>query len=424
MKTIQEIPIEIKNKPVLLNLIAEWYRSPSKALMEYIDNSFDSSDDFFNEHGLYDRDVKIEIEINRIEHKITIKDNCEGMNLEVLKGLADNINDSEKKRREQKRPWVNGQFGLGAHAFRFFAQKLMIFSKQKGGNQIALLIDRDNPNAELKQCEGEIDDKNLGNSGTLVEIIDIDKTHLKNLKPDELKNEIETYFEMLLRRNVEITVRDDDIKAICTPFNYDEINGIDIKKEIVTWRYGTSTVTVAENNGIKVNLKICANQINRPPFFSRKGRKINYIANLSSFISKTRHRKKVWENYYLTGYIEVGNNLEPVLARDDFKGGKGFSLKRTGIYEEIVKLEDEIHDAIEKINKDRSDENLKSLASVLTTFLTEISKEDEIKLRYENKSGKENKGEWVKVSPNEDAEELYKVTKKNSCKKMIRKYEN
>lgn len=410
MQILEEIPISIKNQHALLNYLAQGYKSLSKALMEYIDNSFDSADDFYNSNNLYTRTVEIKVVIDRNLHKISIQDNCEGMSLEVLRGLANSINDSEKKRREQKRPWVNGQFGLGAHAFRFFAQQLTVITKQKRENQVSILIDRNNPNAQLIKLE----DRNLGQCGTFVELLDIEMSELKNLKPDELKKDIETYFEMLLRRNVEITIADGNLQAKCEPFDYEKVQGITVQREITSWRRGNSIINVPSGPGIHVFLKVCAYKIDRPPFFSRKGRRINYIAKVDSFINKTQHRKKVWENYYLTGYIEVGNNLEPVITRDDFMGGKGHSLVRCGIYEEIVSLEDEIHNAIETINKDRSDENLKSLASMLTSFLSDIAKDEEIKLRYENKNEKGITGKWTKVVPDDHSFDKYQAGKRGN----------
>lgn len=417
MQVIENIPISIKNQYRLLNLLAEGYKSLGKALMEYIDNSFDSADDFFGSKNAYGRKVEINVVIDRAERKISIKDNCEGMNTETLKGLANSINDSEKKRREQNRPWVNGQFGLGAHAFRFFAQKLLVVTKRKNGNQMAILIDKDDPDAHMVH----VDRKDLGRSGTLIEICDIDKTHIKNLKPDELKLQIETYFEMLLRRNVDITVTDDNLQALCVPFDYEDVNGLTIQKEITSWKQGSAKVSVLEGDGIKVFLKVCANKLDRHPFFSRKGRRVNLIASMDSFISKTRHRKKVWENYYLTGYIEVGENLEPVITRDDFKGGKGFTQTRSGIYEEIVKLEDEIYDSIETINKNRSDETLKDLGKILTDILSNISNEEDLRLRYESKGGKNMTGEWTQVSPDPESKDEYEVGKMGASKGKNRK---
>ncbi len=386
-KVIKDIPINIKNQHQLLNLLSEGYKSLSKALMEYIDNSFDSAEDFFDEgKGIYKRDVFISVFIDRENNKILIQDNCEGMNKEILEGLANNINESEKKRREQKRAWVNGQFGLGAHAFRFFAQEITVTTRQKEDHLLSILIDRDKSIAQQVEAANISFDP----SGTLVEISDIDKYQMKCLNPEDLKEDIETYFEMLLRRNARIKVFDQDNEYICRSFDYDQLPGQEIKKIINTWKEGNTTVKVIEKNGIIVNLKVCTEKVDRPPFFSRKGRRINFISHLDSFIRKTKHRRKVWENFYLTGYIEVQDNLQPVVTRDDFLAGRGKQQKRTGIYEEIVKLEDKIYLAIETINKDKSDKSLKNLASALTDLLSKIAKEEEIKLRYQSK-GKEGK---------------------------------
>ncbi len=408
-KVIEDIPINIKNQYKLLNLLSEGYKSLPKALMEYIDNSFDNAELFFDEKkGAYDRDVLIDILIDRKNNEIFVKDNCEGMTKTILRGLANSINESEK-RKEQKRAWVNGQFGLGAHAFRFFAQELIVTTKQNMSQFLSISIDRDKPEAQ----QVEPADIDFEKSGTLVEISDVDKYEMKHLKAEELKKDIETYFEMLLRRNVQIKIinreKENEYEYICEPYDYGKLSGEEIKKIISTWKEGSSSVKVLEENGIIVNLKICTEKVDRPPFFSRKGRRINFISHLDSFMRKTEHRRKVWENFYLTGYIEVQENLEPVVTRDDFLGGKGKQQKRTGIYEEIVKLEEEIYSAIEAVNKDKSDESLKNLASTLTDLLSQMAKEEEVKLKYQNEGNEKKPRDRVKVKPNKESPDEFEV---------------
>lgn len=405
-KIIEDIPINIKNQYQLLNLLAEGYRSLSKALMEYIDNSFDSADEFFfdDKKNVYERDIMIQINIDRENNVISVRDNCAGMNKKILRGLANSINESEK-RKLQKRAWINGQFGLGAHAFRFFAQELIVTTKESNGDILAISIDRDQPVAQQikpKNCSFDL-------SGTLVEISNIDKSQMKRLNLGDLKKDIETYFEMLLRRNVQIKILDRGINYLCEPFDYDYLTGKEIKKNINSWKEGSVKVVVDEKNGVLVNLKVCTEKIDRPPFFSRKGRRINFISNLDSFISKTQHRRKVWENYFLTGYIEVQENLEPVITRDEFLGGRGRQQKRSGIYEEIVKLEDEIYSAIEMINKDKSDENLRNLASTLTDLLSKIAKEEEIKLRYQSKGNETKDKDKVRITLNDSSQDEFAI---------------
>lgn len=407
MEILEIIPINIKNQYDLLNILAEGYKSLNKALMEYIDNSFDSADDYYDETlGRYQRNVAIIITIDRANNTISVLDNCNGMDLKILKGLANSINDSEKRRRAQKRPWINGQFGLGAHAYRFFAQELRVVTKKSNSSTAAISIDRDEPNAKLIKPYKTI----FNNSGTFVELLDIDRQQMRRLNIQELKSDIGTYFEMLLRRNVTITIRDGDQVSVCESFDYEQLEGIPIQKVITSWHRGSATVSCSDSaHGIHINLKVCTQKMDRPPFFSRKGRRINYISYMDSFMRKTEHRKKVWENYYLTGYIEVGDNLEPIITRDDFMGGKGRTATRSGIYEEIVKVEDDIYTAIEQVNRNRSDESFRQLASVLTELLTEITKEEELKIRHENKDGRKNDQPWITVSPDPEGDEEYDI---------------
>lgn len=407
MNVLEKIPINIRNPHQLLNLIAQGYKSINKALMEYIDNSFDSADEFFGETSLYSRNVHVDLTIDRDNNSISILDNCNGMDLEKIKSLADSINDSSEKRRlSQKRPWVNGQFGLGAHAYRFFAQEIRVISKIEASRHVAISIDRDDSNANLIDPTTKIPTE----SGTLVRILDIDKTEMKRLNPLDLKRDIETYFEMLLNRNVTIKIHSDNNVLICERFDYSSLEGIPIERTIQSWRRGTAIVNVSKpEDGILVRLKVCKQKVDRPPFFSRKGRRINYISHMDSFIRKTEHRKKVWENYYLTGYIEVGNNLEPIITRDDFAGGKGKTAQRSGIYEEIVRIEDDIYKAIEEVNRNRSDETLRNLASVLTDLLSEIAKMEEMKIRYESLKGKSHEQPLIHVTMDPEGVDTFEI---------------
>lgn len=405
-KVLESIPIVIRNQHTLLNLIAEGYRSIEKVLMEYVDNSFDSAEDFFDDDK-YKRDVVIAITIDRKSDIIRIEDNCEGMDIAKMRGLANKVNESEKARRAQKRAWVTGKFGLGAHAYRFVAQDLQVVSQCKGAKKVAISIDRDSPHANLISPPS-ID---FAPSGTLVELRDVEKIKVKHLDPLVLKKEIETYFEGFLHRNVKIAVVDNETVYICEPFNYTKLMGVEINKVITSWNVGRMKVVEPLEKGVIVRLKVCSEKINRPPYFARKGRRINFIPQLDSFISKTEHRKKVWGHHLLTGFIEVQDNLDPVLTRDDFEGGKGKQQKRTGIYNEIVKLEDEIYAAIEIINKNKSDESFRNLASRLTDILSELVKEEELNLKYQH-SGDKSKGAAIeKITLNSESTEEYKVEK-------------
>lgn len=402
---LKEIKIDIKNQHELLNLIAQGYKSLSKSLMEYIDNSFDSAEEFFDGHR-YNRNVEVKVIIDRSKHRIIIEDNCEGMDEVTLEGLANSINDSAKKRRGKKRAWVNGQFGLGAHAFRLAAKNLTVVSKKRVGPQVSIYIDEGSSHAQVVRYH----DLGFNPSGTRVELGDIEQRDLKNLTAEDLRKDAETYFEMLLRRNVMLKIIDDEKILVCEPFDYDALHGLGIKENIISWDEGAARVTLSDpSRAIEVNLKVCKEAVNRPPYFARKGRRINYIQDLQSFMRRTRHRRQVWGHPILTGYIEVKDNLEPVITRDDFAGGKGHSQKRAGIYKELVKLEDKIHEAIVEATKEKATEELSNFSDHLTDILTKLAKEDLLKLKYEAEGQNKKRGAKQPIAIDENSEEIFVI---------------
>ncbi|MFA5009789.1 MAG: ATP-binding protein [Patescibacteria group bacterium] len=404
---LSSIPIVIKDQHTLLNRIAEGYQSIEKVLMEYIDNSLDSAEIIFDEDTKrYGRDISITVAIDRKNNTVSIRDNCEGMDKITVGGLANKVNESGKP--AQARAWVTGRFGLGIHAFRLVAQALEVTSQCKGAEPTAIVIDKDRREAELFKPTAV----GLTPSGTLVQLCGVEKTRLKHLNPVELAKEIEIYFEGFLWRNLKIIVVDGDTSYACEPYDYEKLKGIEINEVITTWNAGKTRIIKPTERGIIVHLKICTEEgNNRAPYFACKGRRISYIPQLDSFIAKTEHRRKVWGHHLLTGYIEVQDNLEPVITRDDFAGGTGRQQNRTGIYEEVVKLEDKIHDAIEAVNNSKSDESFRNLASRLTDILSDLAKEEELNLRYQQNGDKNKKGEKEPITPDPNGLD-YKVDKK------------
>ncbi len=401
------IPIEIKNQSGLLNKLASGYNTLSRTLMEYIDNSFDSADDFFDEESqTYTRSFSIDINIDKHKNRISITDNCVGMSKEALTRLASEIHDSQKLKNQKKGSWVNGQFGLGAHAFRLFSANMAVTSKQSGGEQWSIYIDRSKDNAEIYQHPHEI----IDDSGTVVELGDIDKQQMKNMSMSELKNDIENHFEMLLRRNVSIRISDGINEVKCEPFNYDDVEGIPIKASINSWQVNGATTNVSGDKGVEVHLKVTKTPLNRSVYFSGKGRKISGVLDLPSFknyVNNYGKKRNVWSNPLLTGYIEVGSNLQPRVTRDDFEPQIG---KRTAIYDEISKLEDEIFEAIQKEMQNKQDEGMKTLGSALTDILSKLAKEDTLNLRKLDESNQKNPefdNTPVQFDPNDEGGSLF-----------------
>lgn len=402
----RDIPIQINNHKELLNLLSQGYGSLSRTLMEYIDNSFDSADDFFdNDRQKYTRDVTIELEIDRSQNSISVTDNCVGMDDDMLAHLANKINDSVKKNK--KGSWVNGQFGLGAHAFRLFATNLTVVSKMSESPEYVISIDKNDDNAELSDSYDGI----IESTGTKVTLNNIDRNQLKNLSTTDLKNDIEIHFETLLSRNVKIVIKDDVNEVECEPYNYDDIEGIPIKKTIVQWSVNGGTTRIQDHKAIEINLKVCKQPNNRPVYISGIGRKIGNVLDVKSFnnyVNNYGHKRNIWSNPLITGYIEIKDNLRPVLHRDDFEPANG---KRSAIYSEILEFEDEIFDAIQKEMQNKSDEGMKNLSDALTDMLSKLAKEDNLALRKLEETNNKPLTDVLDVpfTENEDGDSIFTV---------------
>lgn len=394
----KNIPIQINNHKELLNLISQGYGSLSRTLMEYIDNSFDDADEYlFNQEAQkYTRDISINIEIDRTKNSISITDNCMGMDIETLAHLANKINDSDKKNK--KGTWVNGRFALGAHAYRLFASNLTVVSKKSESSEHIISIEKNDDNAKLSSSSKNI----IESTGTKVTLNDIERTQLKNLTALSLKNDIEIHFETLLSRNVKIIIKDGVNEVICEPYNYDEIEGIPIKRNISQWKISEKSITkVPDDKAVVINLKICKQPNNRPVYISGIGRKIGNVLDVKSFnnfVNNYGHKRNIWTNPLITGYIEIKDNLKPVVHRDDFEPLNG---KRSAIYSEILKLEDEIFEAIQSEMQNKTDEGMKTLSDELTAMLSKLASEDNLALRKLEEESTKSLGEKLEVPFNE-----------------------
>lgn len=152
---------------------------------------------------------------------------------------------------------------------------------------------------------------------------------------------------------------------------------------------------------IDVHLKVADVEVpGRAARFFSRGRRINEISEIKSFIRKSNHRTSVWGHPNLLGYIEVGDIVRPIITRDDFDNGKG----RTALYDEILTLEDEIRAAINQINEDQRDSSLNRLEDVLRNVLDDLAREDRLRLRSELTEGKE-QGKAIDGGGSEDGDE-------------------
>lgn len=375
--------IKIKVSPRIVSNIARIYQSTSRIFMEYIDNSLDSAEKLFNNNNRqYPYQIQINVKIDPYEKTVTFEDNCTGMDKDNLLRIVQNIGDSNKKNDFT----TNGQFGFGIHAYAACSNRMEV-STITLVSDIAYKIKIDR-NAYTE--DGEIPDlieikkeDILIKSGTILKLFDFDDNWWKEIDPQELKNEIEKHFEQLLtRERLQIKIIYGKKEEICQPFNYDSFLGTKIEKEISQLEKNKNKLFVEPP--IKIYLKITEDIIpNKRPIFVNKGRRIEEVQAIKSFRAKSKYRTGLWGHNNLTGYIEVAGLLDPTLPRDDFER----SADRQRVYEEILKIEDEINDALQAINKRSENVNMNKLEDLLSSALSKLARQDYLRFRTQISQG-------------------------------------
>ncbi len=105
----------------------------------------------------------------------------------------------------------------------------------------------------------------------------------------------------------------------------------------------------------------------------------------SVFIRRSAHRTSTWGHPHLLGYIEVGEIVQPVITRDDFRQTKG----RSTLYDAILALEPDIKESLNRVNDAHRDSTLNRLEDLLREVLDQLSREDKLRLRSEMTPGHE-----------------------------------
>lgn len=374
-RTIDMVDIRITRDEQLnavLQRIADMYKNPYRIIYEYIQNSIDSANALRENYNKTDfpYPIEIKININTKSKEIYILDDCEGMDIDLLHGLAISIFESRKKNL----PWAAGQFGYGIHSFRSFFKKITFRTKVKGGCLLEISFQKNrikgNPIDEI--TEG--DDDFPYESGTLVILSGFDqrKSKFKQITSERLKQDIELHFENILREpdfNIAL-LEDNSNKVVCEPFDYNSIDGVEMYNEIPIKVDG-------ETKNLSVNLKVVETpQKDRFPKFTCKNIRINEIAFCSSF-QRVSKNILLWEHPRLIGYVEVNDIIDPELERSDFP----VSPERDLVYEELTKLEPEIREEIDKITESANIVKFYGLGGMLSNIFSRIAKDDDLFFR-------------------------------------------
>lgn len=364
------LDLQISDPVSMLNEVARRYESTERILMEYVDNALDDAELLYREQGqAYPYEIHIDVTIDIENRSVTVRDNCCGMEKETLERIVRNVGESQKRGLT----WVNGRFGFGVQAFRAAAEVIRFQTKHDQHPHLLLELQRDqHVGIKGAQSFAEPFPSDTG-TGTLVEISQIEDEWFENITVGSIRQEIESHFERLLARpNLTITVSEVGQEPLpCEPFRYRDIPGRDIQHTL-DLKYNGVTYPV------EIHLKVAEVEApGRTARFFARGRRVNQVAEIKSFIRKSAYRTSVWGHPHLLGYIEVGEIVRPVITRDDFVRNKGRNI----FYDAILGLEDEIKNALDRVNEAQRDTTLNRLEDVLREVLASLARQDRRQLR-------------------------------------------
>ncbi len=374
--------IQGKISPRIIQSIATLYNDTNRVFLEFIDNSIDSAEEYFDvSKNSYSRPIKIVLEVtgkNNKEGVVTISDNCKG--IPNIEKIVQNIGNSDKKAQ----PWTNGQFGYGMCSFIACCDELIVVSKASHNDAFEIAILKDHFLVDSQE-DFLFNDATVNNdfeyiSGTKVSLKLFDKNNWKNINIQEIKDEIEKHFELLLNRNnLEIKLIYNDIEYTCQPFDYHQYDG-----GIVEDTLEETDPISGDIHKIHLFIKITKGKdIKKRPVFIIKGRRINEINEVKSF--KSAYKSDIWNHPNITGYIDLGSYLEPDISRN------GFAAKHkdrtTIIYNFLISKESDILDSIKEGNKESQDKHYQQLEDILSKALSKLAKMDAMNFRTELISG-------------------------------------
>jgi len=398
--------ITLHISPRIIPSIATLYTDITRIILEYIDNSLDSAEFFYDRaNNRYTKSIEIIVVIDggRLRNgRVVVYDNCFG--IANLPKVVNSIGNSDKKAQA----WTNGQFGYGIYSFMACCKNLEITTKLENDAPYYIPINRDQfdtdhqedvifPDPELKHSltlrkEEELlfsSSSKRANfesiSGTKIILSKFNRNSWEELDVKLLKLEVEKHFEFLLsRKNLTIKLVRGQQSYVCEPFDYNQYTGETYQNEIdqlITTHYSTKH-TFSLIPPIKIFLKVTKGQeINKRPIFVSKGRRIAEIKSVKSF--KSRNKSKLWDHPNVTGFVDLGNFLGPTIARTDFKN----DIKSKAFFNALIDLEPLILDVVKDVNQALQERHYRQLEDRLNKVLSKLAKLDRINFRTDYLQG-------------------------------------
>ncbi len=360
--------------------------------MEYIDNSLDSAEFFFdNTINSYKKPIVISLKLRGDKDKdasVEILDNCKG--IDNIEKVVNSIGNSDKK----SQTFTNGQFGYGIHSFMATCNSLEVTSQYYDRSEALYLpIKREQFNVESSDDVSFPDPIKVEfplESGTLIRLSEFDKGSWKGIDFNEIKKEVVEHFELLLsRKNLTIKLEDQHGNEFyCDPYNYDSIDGDEIYEETNRLERTSSrekfpvTSFFELDTPIKTFIKITENKIiDKPPLFFIKGRAIGKVGDI---FKRSKHKSDIWNHPNITGYIDLAHHIEPTIVRTDLKNDN----KTRALFNYLENtLEPKLVEKVNLIKETNESKHYQSLENELNKVLSKLARIDSLNYRTEIVSG-------------------------------------
>ena len=380
------MPVKVHISPRIVNSVASLYNDTNRIFMEYIDNAIDSADQNWFDESLnaYSRPIGIKVVFSGKsvrDAQVTISDNCFGIT--NFTKVVENIGNSDKKAQG----FTNGQFGFGMHSYMAACKYLEVTSKELGGFAQRLNLGRELFNQDRSEDVVLPDAKTIkdfpSQSGTIIKLSGFDSSAWKGISLENLKDEIEKHFELILhRKNLSVVlISADGQEYRCEPFDYSKYKGEVYEDFITELSFETdkrlkAPKVITPKHPVHIYLKMTEGvALNKPPVFISKGRRICEIKDVKSF--KSKHKSDIWGHNTVTGFIDVQDLLDPTIARNDFRS----TDKSRALFDELYKLEDLIIDYVRRANAQTDEKHYQKLEDVLNKALSKLAKMDAMNFR-------------------------------------------
>ena len=277
--------VPLKITPQILVGLATLYTDVHRIFMEYIDNSIDSAEDFFDgKSNSYKKNIEINFDL--VGDQIIASDNCSGIS--NFDKVVQSVGESDKK----KKTWTNGQFGFGVYAFMATCEKLQITSKEESASEAnsVTLLRKDFAEKDIDNISYNIKNVKFDRpSGTVIKLSGFDKKKFKSFDITKIKDEIEKHFELLLKRkglSIKLNDKNKSLSYQCNSFDYLQYEGDNYVQSIDNLeikdgrRSGITKITLP--TPINIFLRVTRGKvIGKPPVFIAKSRRINEVNQMN-----------------------------------------------------------------------------------------------------------------------------------------------